>query len=101
MKMKPMGDQLLLKVIKQETKSASGIILSADASTFGRAEVIDVGEGVRTMTGDIIPMTCNIGDTIIAPVSKLSGKNGNEIVLDDETYVLVRESDIAMVSRKK
>ena len=101
MKMKPMGDQLLLKPIKQETKSASGIILSADSSTFGKAEVINVGEGVRTMTGDIIPMTCKIGDIVIAPIAKLSGKNGNEIELEDETYVLVREMDIAMVSINK
>ena len=98
MKMKPMGDQLLLNVIKQETKSVSGIILSADASTFGKAEVIATGDGVRTMTGDLIEMTCNVGDTVIAPTSKLSGKNGNEITLEDETYVLVREMDIAMVS---
>ena len=100
MKMKPMGDQLLLKTIKQETKSASGIILSADASTFGRAEVIAVGDGVRTMTGDLIEMTCKVGDIVIAPISKLSGKNGNEIELEDEKYILVREADIAMVSKK-
>ena len=100
MKMKPMGDQLLLKAIKQETKSASGIILSADASTFGRAEVIAIGDGVRTMTGDLIEMTCKVGDIVIAPISKLSGKNGNEIELEDEKYILVREADIAMVSKK-
>jgi len=100
MKMKPMGDQLLLKAVKKETKSTSGIILSADAETFGRAEVIATGDGVRTMTGDLIEMTCKVGDIVIAPTSKLSGKNGNEIKLEDETYVLVRESDIAMVSIK-
>ena len=95
-----MGDQLQLKAIKQETKSASGIILSADASTFGRAEVIAIGDGVRTMTGDLIEMTCKVGDIVIAPISKLSGKNGNEIELEDEKYILVREADIAMVSKK-
>jgi len=46
-------------------------------------------------------MTCKIGDIVIAPIAKLSGKNGNEIELEDETYVLVREMDIAMVSIKK
>ena len=35
-----------------------------------------------------------------SPVSKLSGKNGNEVKLEDEAYVLVRESEIAMVSTK-
>ena len=43
-------------------------------------------------------MTVKKGDIVLAPVNKLSGKNGNEVKLENETYVLVRESEIAMVS---
>ena len=98
--MKPMGDQLLLKAKETSTKTKSGIILTANADVYGYADVIDAGPGLFTQTGDRIPMTVKAGDSVLAPVNKLSGKNGNEIKLEDETYVLVRESDIAMVSIK-
>ena len=98
MKMKPMGDQLLLKSREVSTKTKSGIILTANEDVYGYAEVIDVGPGLFTQTGDRIPMTAVKGDTVIASESRLSGKNGNQIKLNDEEYVLVRESDIAMIS---
>jgi len=98
--MKPMGDQLLLKAKETSTKTKSGIILTANSNVYGYADVIDAGPGLFTQTGDRIPMSIKVGDTVLAPVSKLSGKNGNEVKLEDETYVLVRESDIAMVSVK-
>jgi chaperonin GroES len=100
MKMKPMGDQLLLKPKEQQEKTYKGIILTTGTSEFGYADVIAVGPGLFTQTGDQIPMTCRVGDTIMAPSRLLSGKNGNEVVLEEEKYVLVRESEISMVSTK-
>ena len=98
MKMKPMGDQLLLKAHDAQTKTKSGIILTATNDVYGYADVVMTGPGLFTQTGDRIPMSVKTGDVVVAPVSKLSGKNGNQIKLEDETYVLVRESEIAMVS---
>ena len=98
MKMKPMGDQLLLKPKEQQEKTYKGIILTTGTSEFGYADVIAVGPGLFTQTGDQSPMTCRVGDTIMAPSRLLSGKNGNEVVLEDVKYLLVRESEISMVS---
>ena len=98
MKMKPMGDQLLLKTREVSTKTKSGIILTANDDVYGYAEVIAVGPGLFTQTGDRIPMSVWKGATVMASVSKLSGKNGNQVKLENETYVLVRESEISMVS---
>ena len=98
MKMKPMGDQLLLKAHETQTKTKSGIILTATNDVYGYADVIDAGPGLFTQTGDRIPMTVKKGDIVLAPVNKLNGKNGNEVKLENESYVLVRESEIAMVS---
>tara|TARA_Y100001937_G_scaffold45668_1_gene64125 strand:- start:1888 stop:2190 length:303 start_codon:yes stop_codon:yes gene_type:complete len=100
MKMKPMGDHLLLKRKQDETKTKSGIIISANESEYGYAEVIAVGPGIFTQTGDRISMTCKIGDTVLTPTRLLSGKNGNEVTFEDERYILVRESEIVMVSTK-
>jgi len=101
MKMKPMGDQLLLKAQEKSTKTKSGIILTSNEDVYGYAEVIAVGPGLFTQTGDRIPMSVWEGATVMAPASKLSGKNGNQVKIENETYVLVRESDIAMVSMTK
>ena len=98
MKMKPMGDQLLSKAKEQKEKTYKGIILAGGANEYGYAEVIAVGPGLYTQTGDRIPMICKIGDTVMAQSRLLSGKNGNEVVLDEEKYLLVRESEISMVS---
>ena len=100
MKMRPMGDQLLLKAKEQKEKTYKGIILTANTNEFGYADVIATGPGLCTQTGDRIPMTCKVGDVIMAPSRLLSGKNGNEVVLDDVKYLLVRESEISMVSSK-
>ena len=101
MKMKPMGDQLLLKAKKdQQEKTYKGIILTTGTPEYGYAEVISAGPGIFTQTGDRIPMSCKIGDTVMAPTRLLSGKNGNEVTLEDEKYILVRESEISMLSIK-
>ena len=100
MKMRPMGDQLLLLPSKKEDRTESGIILAGVEQSNGYAEVIAAGPGIFTQTGDRISMTSKPGDTVIAPSRVLSGKNGNEITFEDERYVLVRESEIVMISSK-
>tara|TARA_R100000458_G_C8084104_1_gene117574 strand:- start:2 stop:307 length:306 start_codon:yes stop_codon:yes gene_type:complete len=99
MKMKPMGDHLLLKIKEQQEKTYKGIILTTTDPEYGYAEVIASGPGLfNPMNGFLIPMTCKVGNTVMAPTRLLSGKNGNEVVLEDQKYVLVRESEISMVS---
>ena len=93
MKLKPMGDQILLKAAKVEETTKSGIILTSNPNTYGDAEVIAVGHGLYTQTGDIIPMRVKEGDKVILRSRLLKGDN--EIEIDGETYMLVRESDIS------
>ena len=63
--MKPMGDQVLLKKKEGQEKTKSGIILTADTSNYMYAEVQAVGLGLFTQTGDRIPMTVKVGDTVL------------------------------------
>ena len=100
MKMKPMGDQLLLKKREGQETTKSGIILTSSTVNYEYADVIAVGPGLFTQTGDRIKMTCKPGDTILAPSRLLSGKNGNQVNFDDVNYLLMRESEVAMVSTK-
>ena len=96
MKMRPMGDQILLKKKEGQEKTKGGIILSANISNYEYAEVISVGPGLFTQTGDRIPMTCKVGDTVLLHGRLLKGDN--EVTFEDTNYVLVRESEVAMVS---
>ena len=96
MKMKPMGDQILLKKKEGQDKTKSGIILTANTQNYEYAEVIAVGPGLFTQTGDRIPMTVNVGSTVLLHSRLLKGDN--TVTFDDIKYVLVRESEIAMMS---
>ena len=96
MKMKPMGDQVLLKKQEGQETTKSGIILTSNQNHYQYADIKAVGPGLFTQTGDRIPMTCKIGDTVLLHGRLLKGDN--EVTFEDETYVLVRESEIAMVS---
>ena len=96
MNWKPIGDQVLLKVEKTAEKTKSGIILVDRDMAFVLGEVVATGDGLFTQTGARIPMTVKKGNTVYVYKSNL-GEN-KEIVLDDEQYVLVRESEIAVVN---
>ena len=94
MKMKPMGDQILVKRQKNQEKTKSGISLTAGISNYETADVIAIGPGLFTQTGDRIPMTVKVGDQVLLHSRLLKGDN--EVKLEGEKYILVRESEIAM-----
>lgn len=94
--MKPTGDQVLLKKQQGQEKTKSGIILTANDDNYQYADVIACGPGLFTQTGDRIPMTVSPGDVALLHGRLLRGDN--EVILDNETYLLVRESDISMIS---
>ena len=93
--MKPLGDQVLLKEREKKEKTTSGIILmNGTEGSYVMADVIAVGEGLFTQTGDRIPMTIKVGDVVM--IHKNDTTENKKIKIDDQEYVLVRESDIAM-----
>jgi len=94
MKMKPLGDQILLKKRESSNKTKSGLILTTSQHNYEIADVIEVGPGIHTMTGDRIPVTVKKGTEVLIHSRLLKGDN--EVELDDETYLLVRESEISM-----
>ena len=66
MKMKPIGDQVLIKEQEKADKTESGIILvDGIDGEFIYADVISVGNGLFTQTGNRIPMSVSPGDTVL------------------------------------
>ena len=97
MKMKPIGDHVLIQEKERADKTESGIILvDGPDEEFIYADVISVVPGLFTQTGNRIPMTIKAGDTVL--VSKNSLGSQKKIKFDSIEYVLVREMEISMVS---
>lgn len=90
---KPLGDKVLIKPIKkEETKTKSGIIIS-DSMTQSQkvqGEVVEVGTGIFSQTGERIPMTVKIGDIVLYE----KGQGTNEIEIGDDKFFLFSEHQL-------
>ena len=92
MKLVPLGDRVVLKQTEKEETTKSGIILAAKAQEKPEnAEVIAVGPG-GMVDGKEVTMQVKVGDQVI--YSKYAG---NEVKLDDEEYIIVKQSDILAI----
>lgn len=92
MKLKPLADRVIIKMVEAEETTKSGIILTAAVQEKPQiAEVVAVGPG-GIIDGKEIVMTLNVGDKVIT--SKYSG---TEVKIDGEEYVIVRQSDILAI----
>lgn len=92
MKLVPLGDRVVLKQTEKEETTKSGIILTPKSQEKPvTAEVVAVGPG-GMVDGKEVTMQVKVGDQVI--YSKYAG---NEVKLDDEEYVIVRQNDILAV----
>lgn len=92
MKLVPLGDRVVLKQTEKEETTKSGIILAAKAQEKPvTAEVVAVGPG-GMVDGKEVTMQVKVGDQVI--YSKFAG---NEVKLDEEEYVIVRQNDILAI----
>ena len=90
MKIRPLGDRILLKRIEEEQKSRGGIVIPDTAKEKPQeGKVIAVGKGRMLEDGKIVPLEVKQGDRV------LFGKySGTEVKLVGEEHLIVREDDI-------
>lgn len=92
MKLVPLGDKVVLKQLEAEETTKSGIVLSAQSKEKPQqAEVIAVGPG-GMVDGKEVTMQVKVGDKVV--YSKYAG---NEVKLDGEEFVVVRQNDIVAI----
>ena len=92
MKLVPLGDRVVLKQVEAEETTKSGLILTTSAQEKPQeAEVIAVGPG-GMVDGKEVTMQVKPGDKVI--YSKYAG---NEVKLEGEEYIIVRQNDILAV----
>ena len=95
MTLSPLGDKVVLKAIKEEETTKSGIILPGEAKDKpSQGEVIAAGPG-GIIDGNEVKMQVKEGDTVI--YAKYAG---TEVTLDDEEYIIVGQSDILATVKK-
>ena len=92
MKLVPLGDRVVLKQLEAEQTTKSGIVLPGqEKEKPQQAEVIAVGPG-GVIEGKEVKMEVKAGDEVI--YSKYAGR---EVKLEDEKFIIVKQSDILAV----
>ena len=92
MKMKPLADRVVIKMVEAEETTKSGIILAGSAKEKPQvAEVVAVGPG-GVVDGKEVKMELKVGDKVL--ISKYSG---TEVKLDGQEYTILHQSDVLAV----
>jgi chaperonin GroES len=90
MKLKPLGDRLIVKAVEEEETTASGIVLPDTAKEKPqRGKVLAVGDGKVSDEGKRVPIDVSDGDEVL-----YSKYGGTEITIDGEDLLVLRESDV-------
>ena len=90
MNIRPLYDRIVVKRIEEQETTRSGIIIPDSAQEKPQeAEVMAVGHGKRLEDGKLVALDVKVGDRI------LFGKySGNEIRVDNQDYLIMREEDV-------
>ena len=91
MRFRPLGDRVVVRRVKEEQKSAGGIIIPETAQEKAQEGVIvAVGPGALNDSGERIPPEVKAGDFV------LFGKwSGTEVKIDGDELLIMKESDIS------
>ena len=91
MKLKPLGDRLIVQAIEEEQTTASGIVLPDTAKEKPqKGKILAVGDGkINEDTGKRTPLDVKEGDEVL-----YSKYGGTEIKIDGEDLLVLRESDV-------
>jgi chaperonin GroES len=96
MKVKPLGNKVLIKVKEGEEKTKGGIFIPQTAQEKTQGGIVEaVGPGKKTDKGDLIPMDVKPGDEII-----FDKYAGTQIKIDNVEYLIVSSDDILAVVGK-
>ena len=93
MKIRPMGDKVVVKASTAEERTAGGIVLpDAAREKPQQGTVVAVGPGRVLDNGERAPVAVQVGDTVI-----FSKYGGNEIKLDGEELLILDQESIYAV----
>ncbi|MEP6343285.1 MAG: co-chaperone GroES [Maricaulaceae bacterium] len=90
MKFRPLHDRVVVQRVKEESKTAGGIIIPDTAKEKpSEGKIVAVGSGTRDESGKLVPLDVKKGDVV------LFGKwGGTEVTIDGKELLIMKESDI-------
>ena len=90
MKVRPLGDRIIVKPIEEKEVKKGGIIIPDTAKEKPQqGEVVAAGKGKISEDGKVLPMEVKVGDKI------LYGKySGTEIKIDDKEHLILHQDDV-------
>jgi chaperonin GroES len=90
MKIRPLGDRVLVQPMKESEVKKGGIIIPDSAKEKPQeGKVIAIGTGKLDDNGKLIPFNVKAGDRVLMPKY-----GGTEVKIDDQEYQIVREEDL-------
>ncbi len=90
MKFRPLHDRVVVRRLTAEEKTAGGIIIPDTAKEKPmEGEIVAVGSGARNERGEVVALDVKQGDRIL-----LGEWSGNEVRIDGEELLIMKESDI-------
>ena len=94
MKLKPLFDRVIVKMVEAEETTKGGIILTGSAKEKPQlAEVVSVGDGSPRDGKEAVSMKVKVGDKVL-----LSKYSGTEVKIDGEELIIVNMGDILAVA---
>jgi chaperonin GroES len=93
MKLKPLGDKIVVKRLDAESKTAGGIVLPDTAKERPqRGKVVAVGTGRTTESGKVVALTVKVGDEVV-----FTSYAGTEVKVGAEELMVMSESDVLAI----
>lgn len=94
MKLKPLFDNIIVKMIEEKEITKSGIVLpdTIDKEKPQKGEVIATGTGKISTDGKVIPMEVKVGDKVL-----FRKYSPDEIKVDGEEYLVMTQSDVIAI----
>lgn len=91
--LKPLGDRVVVTFEETEEKTVGGFVLAgANHDATQTATVVAVGDGIRTLTGELIAPSVAVGDTVL-----VENGAGIEVKDGEDKVSIIRESDIVAI----
>ncbi len=91
--LKPLGNHLIVKALKEDEKTRAGIVLPQTAEEKPeKGEVVAVGPGKLLENGQRSPMSVKVGDKVI-----FKKYSPDEIKVDNQEYLIISEEDLLAV----
>ncbi|AGU78771.1 co-chaperone GroES [Streptococcus intermedius] len=90
--LKPLGDRVVLEVEEKEQKVGGFVIAGAGQDATKTAKVVAVGEGIRTLNGELVAPSVKAGDTVL-----VESHAGTEVKDGEEKYLVVNEANILAI----